>query len=266
MVAVWGDPGAGAAAGIGAVPLGPLLKRASVAGSLAPELEFSLAAVKAKVLSAMRESTGAAAPPGAAAAAAEAAPAGFIATGACGRRAAAAATPRAFLRFAEGKLFDRLLSGFLLMLAARFQREQLARCAERARQQHVDGAPVAHACVWCTGLTAAFSQPGSWLRAYLLLSSCPPRTQCLFRKRCAHRGFTRVTPPNARTLPFLSRLSALAIPLLPAWTAPACSLQPRRHRRPLGGAGGRGGGPPRGAESAIRRNVAAVQHIPQAAT
>jgi hypothetical protein len=48
------------------------------------------------------------------------------------------ATP-AFAKFVEGALFDRLARALLLLFAARFQREGLVRCTERARQQHLEG-------------------------------------------------------------------------------------------------------------------------------
>ncbi|KAI8473796.1 MAG: hypothetical protein J3K34DRAFT_518721 [Monoraphidium minutum] len=82
----------------------------------AAEFEFSLAAAKAKVLKGLE-----AAPPGGG-----------------GSAAAAAPPPRALLAVVEGPLFDRLARPLLLLFAARFAREGLARCVERARQQHLD--------------------------------------------------------------------------------------------------------------------------------
>ncbi|GBF94644.1 hypothetical protein Rsub_07380 [Raphidocelis subcapitata] len=72
-----------------------------------PDIEFSLEASKAKVAKALLEG--------------------------------APASSAALARFLAGALFDRLLRTLLLMFAARFQRGALARCVERARQQHLEG-------------------------------------------------------------------------------------------------------------------------------
>jgi hypothetical protein len=167
-----------AAAGA-ACPLA-LQKRASVAGSAgagagrppALELDFSLAAAKAKAVEAMRKRA-AALVPGA---------------------AAAAAAPPAFLRFADSLLFDRLLGGLALMFAARFQREALARHAERTRAQQLDGA-----CAAAGG--GGGGGGGSGAPPFCLLRASVPALRLshpLLTCAAPHRRRTCAPPPPPR--------------------------------------------------------------------